>query len=769
MKAALVYCLLLGLFLGGASLPDVKVERVDLDHDGIADGNMRTPFFSFTVLSTRGGVLSNFSCSRFPGILSRHLFGAEWRVYGVEEAQANMQSRDLEISEWGDGVVVRSLVPARYFELRSEAIIRKDVPAILYSITIRPNQTWQAQFFRVGNSRIQSPSDVIEFVDWTGQSYPAEINLGHRMQTPGWVAARLESGVFAVGVDVNGSRKIREIEFGVWWSKRGVEFKPLSPDLAFEVGESYSWRYVFVVADDLSELASLFHQLAPDTPYLFLDVAVERKCATKSTLSVRTKLRNPSDEMIQEVVVEGKLFTRMGALVSCSTKKTSILPESEKVVNLSLSTGDAGYKRLVVNASVGNQRLATKESWITVTDLAEGWQNREALRIRKKKHLFLAFYYPWYGTPTGPSRMWFHWRPENYFGATHIPAIGPYDSADPKVIRYHIRLAKSVGLDGFIVSWWGIDSFEDKNIPLILKVAEEEGFKITVYYEIQNNINLLKADIKYILDSYGSSPAFLKYEEKPVIFFYARVMGRFTLKQFSDAFYDLRRDGYHSFNIADGLKEEYLEAFDGFHIYNPIGIPIQKAETEYARAANIAKAERKIFAATVCPGYDDTIERQPGRVVDRQAGGYYKKWWRAARRSGADWVLVCSWNEWHEGTEIEPSLEMGDLYLNLTADEYARLEKRGDFSAVMLTSVAVLAAGILLAFRSLPRARVGETGRKPFESCGGQPAPELCKRCKFYTTKGREMYCIRYKRFITEGRRSSRTTEGGDRARQGSP
>ena len=32
-----------------------------------------------------------------------------------------------------------------------------------------------------------------------------------------------------------------------------------------------------------------------------------------------------------------------------------------------------------------------------------------------------------------------------------------------------------------------------------------------------------------------------------------------------------------------------------------------------------------------------------------------------------DYVLITSWNEWHEGSEIEPSVEYGSLFLNATS------------------------------------------------------------------------------------------------------
>jgi len=74
----------------------------------------------------------------------------------------------------------------------------------------------------------------------------------------------------------------------------------------------------------------------------------------------------------------------------------------------------------------------------------------------------------------------------------------------------------------------------------------------------------------------------------------------------------------------------------------------------------------KIWAATVCPGYDDRKIRSPGNYVDRDDGAYYNLTWGSAIRSDPDIVLICTWNEWHEGTTIEPSREYEFTYLEMT-------------------------------------------------------------------------------------------------------
>ncbi len=87
------------------------------------------------------------------------------------------------------------------------------------------------------------------------------------------------------------------------------------------------------------------------------------------------------------------------------------------------------------------------------------------------KHV-LAFYYPWYGNPQISGR-WVHWSDvdevnQTIGNATHYPLLGPYDSQDPDLVAQHVSQACQIGLTGFIVSWWGQNSFEDQAVPLLL-------------------------------------------------------------------------------------------------------------------------------------------------------------------------------------------------------------------------------------------------------------------------------------------------------------
>jgi len=297
----------------------------------------------------------------------------------------------------------------------------------------------------------------------------------------------------------------------------------------------------------------------------------------------------------------------------------------------------------------------------------------------------LAFYYTWYGNPQVSGR-WVHWRNDNsdfslldrhglpFARATNHPAIGLYDSTDPLVIAGHLKLANKAGIDAFIATWWGQGDFTDAAFEAVLDVADTMRSKteVTVYYETIPNKDPQRAidDLLYILRNYGDRKSFLKVNGIPVLFIYGRAIGQLTTKQWGDVAATVKKE-QRVLLIADtdsGTKPDKAD-FDGFHFYNPVGRITRGVDMGafYKQYTQRYRAPGKIVCLTVIPGYDDTNVRQPGTAVTRDNGQLYKRLWSCAVAANPDWILITSWNEWHEGSEIEPSIEDGRTYLDLTA------------------------------------------------------------------------------------------------------
>lgn len=349
-----------------------------------------------------------------------------------------------------------------------------------------------------------------------------------------------------------------------------------------------------------------------------------------------------------------------------------------------------------------------------MSDLLRALGGRARIRYENPPRKVLAFYYGWYGNPSVSGR-WLHWERvdaerKTIAHSTHYPQIEAYDSNDPKVIEQHCRWAREAGLDGFIFSWWGKGGSEEKPLTPLLQTAQRYRLQVCIYYEAvpePGNPETALSDWDYILRRFGTHPAYLKVDGKPVIFVYGRAMEQLSMSQWAVVLDEIaRRSPPGVCAIADRLDKTACRIFDGVHTYNTAsalaGKPLEQVgatvEAFFREVFQQAGALSRIRCATVIPGYDDTKIRTPGLAVARYEGRSYRAQWEAALRLNPDWVLITSFNEWHEGSEMEPSEEHGDRYLKLTA-EYAPQLRALPPAPRMATPLTALSAGAITALR----------------------------------------------------------------------
>jgi hypothetical protein len=74
-----------------------------------------------------------------------------------------------------------------------------------------------------------------------------------------------------------------------------------------------------------------------------------------------------------------------------------------------------------------------------------------------------------------------------------------------------------------------------------------------------------------------------------------------------------------------------------------------------ARLCSEAHAKGLLCAPSVGPGYDARRAVGDPYVKARHHGQTYDAMWHAAIAAGADRITITSFNEWQEGTQIEPA------------------------------------------------------------------------------------------------------------------
>ncbi len=294
------------------------------------------------------------------------------------------------------------------------------------------------------------------------------------------------------------------------------------------------------------------------------------------------------------------------------------------------------------------------------------------------ERLVLAFYYAWFG-----------------MDAWSLPLgdfpLYPYTSTDPAAIERHVREAQQAGIDAFVQSWYGStveNNQTESNFVQLLEISAGHGFRAAADVEVTGPFIHSAADVanslRYLLAVHAEHPSYLRVDGKPVVFFWRQ--GRYSV----DTWTSIREQadpGHTSLWIMEGTDLSYLGPFDGNHLYSvawaddPAGTLVRWGAR--VRDWSEEHAAPRYWVATVMPGYDDLNTGRADAFVRPRAGGqYYRQCWDGAVRSGADWVIITSYNEWREGTEIETSAGYGDFYLNLTS-EMAAAYRQGASPAVL--------------------------------------------------------------------------------------
>ena len=313
--------------------------------------------------------------------------------------------------------------------------------------------------------------------------------------------------------------------------------------------------------------------------------------------------------------------------------------------------------------------------------------------------MVLANYFPWYDPGTWSTGC---------TSDSDQPRDGVYHSDDPGVIARHIGQARAAGIDGFAVHWFAPGNRTDANFEKVLNLSPE-GFQSTVtfLYHIlpgANQQGVIDA-LRYVMDRYTAHPRFLRIAGRPVILFsdMYRVPDPAGNRPASDkdvatavarwaAIREAVDPNHTAWWIAEGLQPDYLSVFDGLYVYKIDHACCPNAYRWASRWAGwVRDWERrtgrpKLWVGTVMPGWDDLNSAQPQcadlRVSsapfarDRENGAYYARTWEAVLPTRPDFILIHSFNEWVEGSYIEPSVRFGDLYLQLTAQWAARYKGR---------------------------------------------------------------------------------------------
>src|SRR5438876_544388 len=252
------------------------------------------------------------------------------------------------------------------------------------------------------------------------------------------------------------------------------------------------------------------------------------------------------------------------------------------------------------------------------------------------------FFYPWYSNMRHDGE-YAHWTqgghtPPFDLASQFFPLRGPYSSADPRVLRAQMKDIAAAGADEVVSSWWGRGSREDERLPAVRRAAKRRGLQVAVQLEPYEGrtVESIASDLVY-LRGLGLRDVYLYKTED----FSAEDWRRVTLQP----------TGLRLFAQTNHVGFAARAGFAGFYTYDILLYDAAKFDRFCAQARVLGI----LCAPSVGPGYDASEATGDSRVKPRLRGATYDSMWGAAMRAGADMVTITSYNEWSEGTQIEPA------------------------------------------------------------------------------------------------------------------
>jgi len=317
-----------------------------------------------------------------------------------------------------------------------------------------------------------------------------------------------------------------------------------------------------------------------------------------------------------------------------------------------------------------------------------------------------AFFYLWYAIPVhdGFFNHWNHtvlphWTPavnEKYkqqigksFDAEngehhsrHFPRRGLYSSSDTDTLKSQFREMLAVGINVAVVSWWGRPEITggdsqgtstDEKMAGMLSAAEETGMKIAFHLEPYEgrSAQSFSDDVYYIIDKYGGSQSLHRIDGRVKFWIYDSY--HISASDWEKVLKPLHSLGYFVGLILNESDVESLirgQFQGGYTYFASIGFSYGSTPRNWPQICEKLRKSGLSCDISIGPGYDDEKIRPWNKANTKERGGgsYLRAMWQSAALVG-DSISITSFNEWGEGTQIEPAKCYGDLYMQIIKEE----------------------------------------------------------------------------------------------------
>lgn len=264
---------------------------------------------------------------------------------------------------------------------------------------------------------------------------------------------------------------------------------------------------------------------------------------------------------------------------------------------------------------------------------------------------------------------------EAWFGEPNHISVG-YSSRDPKKIAQQIKAAKREGIYAFVVDWYGDrDPFINQNYAQMQQIAAKHHFHIAMMYDQASRqvgaTDEVISDLQQFHDDYlaagaAGHSAYLTYQGRPVIFI-------FPHGNFAD--WNEVRSAINKWNpapllIDENLPGRFAQDFDGFYPWinpGPKGWAPDGSHWGNSYLAGFYKTMTHSYADKIIvdgawPQFDDSKAAWSlNRHISARCGqtfldtlNYWKQY--VPKDQVIPFVLIETWNDYEEGSAIEPGI-----------------------------------------------------------------------------------------------------------------
>lgn len=306
---------------------------------------------------------------------------------------------------------------------------------------------------------------------------------------------------------------------------------------------------------------------------------------------------------------------------------------------------------------------------------------KEHVKLPISKQVW-AIYLGWWGNPFFDND-WIHWKyqyhlssdqyfqPPSFIPSRLHPKLGLYSSHDPSVLLQHCIMTKASGIDALILEWWGhnstdprgenINGFSDETLKILLPYAQKIGIKVGVMimsYPNRSKETILE-DFKYLKKEILYHQSYLKINDRPVILIYDSLdipeayLSIQSIKMDYNPFLVSLIRNRHDISIS--LEDGYDAVFP---YYSSDGYTWASNSTHWSSIDHECQQRNIEFFPTVGPGFDNTKISNFDQIQyrSRKGGDHYIFMWENAIKTNRSVVIINSFNDWYNGSEIEPAL-----------------------------------------------------------------------------------------------------------------